>query len=35
MDVRRRYADLGEVTLHYLDTGAGTGNPLVLLHGIP
>lgn len=34
MDVRRHHADLGEVVLHYLDTGSG-GEPVVLLHGIP
>ena len=33
MNVQRQYADVGEVTIHYLT--AGTGEPLVLLHGIP
>ncbi len=33
MDVQRHYADVGEVTIHYL--AAGAGEPLVLLHGIP
>lgn len=32
-DVTRRFADLEEVTLHYLT--AGEGDPVVLLHGIP
>lgn len=33
MDVQRHYADLADVTIHYLT--AGKGEPLVLLHGIP
>jgi pimeloyl-ACP methyl ester carboxylesterase len=33
MDVQRHDADIGDVTIHYLT--AGTGEPLVLLHGIP
>lgn len=33
VEVSRHYADLGEVTLHYLE--AGSGPPVVLLHGIP
>lgn len=32
-DIERHFADLSEVTLHYLT--AGRGEPLVLLHGIP
>src|SRR5262245_13097072 len=32
-DIRSNYADLGDVTVHYLT--AGEGEPLVLLHGIP
>lgn len=31
--VQHDYADLGEVIIHYLS--AGTGEPVVLLHGIP
>ena len=31
--VKHNYAELGEVTSHYLT--AGTGDSVVLLHGIP
>lgn len=33
VDIQRHFADLSEVTLHYLT--AGQGPPIVLLHGIP
>jgi pimeloyl-ACP methyl ester carboxylesterase len=33
MGIQRHYADLEQVTLHYLT--AGKGDPIVLLHGIP
>lgn len=33
MPVQRHYADIGDVTIHYLT--AGSGDPVVLLHGIP
>lgn len=32
-EIKRHFADLSEVSLHYLT--AGSGEPLVLLHGIP
>lgn len=33
MSIHSRFADLGDVTLHYME--AGSGDPLVLIHGWP
>lgn len=32
-DIKKNFADLSEITLHYLTAGAG--DPVVLLHGVP
>ncbi|WP_394324870.1 alpha/beta fold hydrolase [Halobellus rufus] len=35
VDADSRFVDVGEVTLHVVDAGPETGEPVVLLHGFP